>query len=128
MTNPDDLPVSGSVGENRVAIDYIKGQLFRAVRADGVIGSVTPSGRIHMALYSERPAIPRRQVYTMNESGGLGELIPDATVSRNSVVRELDVDIFLTLSVAESLHKWLGDRILEAKKWQADAASEAPGG
>ena len=41
-----------------VAIDYIKSPDFRIVWADGVVGSATPNGLIHFALYAERPAIP----------------------------------------------------------------------
>ncbi|MCE9523595.1 MAG: hypothetical protein K8S25_14335 [Alphaproteobacteria bacterium] len=123
MSNPDDPNISGPVGENRVAIDYIKSNLFRAIRTDGVIGSVTPTGHIHMAFYSERPAIPRRQVYSLSSKGTLGEAIPEETVSRNSIVRELDADVFLTLNVAEVVHKWLGDRIADVKNWEVQSVA-----
>ena len=51
---------NGDAGGNRVAFDYIKGQHFRAIRADGAIGGITPSGSIHFALYSERHPIRSR--------------------------------------------------------------------
>ena len=110
----DNVLHPGDAAKDRVAFDYIKGQLFRVVRADGAIGSVTPNGHIHMAFYSERPAIPRRQVYRLSE-GKLGEEIVPERLTRGSIVREMDVDVFLTLSVAEHLHVWLGQRIEEAR-------------
>jgi hypothetical protein len=104
----------GDVATDRVAFDYIKGQLFRVVRADGAIGSVTPNGHIHVAFYSERPAIPRREVYRLSE-GRVAEEITTERLTRGSIVRELDVDVFLTMQAAEQLHAWLGQRIAEAK-------------
>ncbi|MCA8907271.1 MAG: hypothetical protein KDA64_05200 [Rhodospirillaceae bacterium] len=98
---------------NAVVFDYIKASGFRAVRADGAIGSTTPNGHIHMALYSEREAIPRRTVVALTEQGTLGDVVEVQT--RGSIVREMEVDIFLTQEVAESIHAWLGDRIKETK-------------
>jgi hypothetical protein len=96
----------------RVAFDYIKGPHFRAVRADGAIGGVTPNGHIHIAFYSERLPIPRRVVHSLDPSSGkLGEEI--ARESRDAVIREMDSDLFLTLSVAKSIYTWLGERITE---------------
>jgi len=95
----------------QLAFDYIKGPHFRSVRADGAIGAVTPNGHIHMALYSERPAIPRRLVHEVDQEGKLGKEVERE--SRESIVREMDVDVFLTLSVAKSIHDWLGRRIKE---------------
>ncbi len=105
---------NGGVG-NRIAFDYIKGQFFRVIRADGAIGSITPNGHIHMAFYSERIAIPRRQVHEVEDAGTVGKLIPEETVSRDSIVREMDVDLFLDPAVAEQVYKWLGERLKELK-------------
>ncbi|MER8661886.1 hypothetical protein NKH34_12170 [Mesorhizobium sp. M1148] len=98
---------------DRLPFDYIKSQYFRVIRADGAIGSVTPNGHIHFALYSERAAIPRRLVQELSPAGELGALIPEATESRESIVREMDVDVFVTLEVARALHQWLGTHIQE---------------
>jgi hypothetical protein len=97
----------------RVAFDYIKGQFFRVVHADGVIGSVTPTGHIHMAIFSERPAIPRRLVLAIDETGQPTELISNETVSRDSIVREIDVDVHMSLLSARSIQQWLDQRIQE---------------
>ena len=114
----DDPKSGGGNGDagNRVAFDYIKSQNFRVVRADGAIGGVTPNGRIHFALYSERPAIPKRRVHELAEDGRIGKMIPEETVSRDSIVREMEVDVFLRINVARTLHEWLGDKIQEWDK------------
>ena len=100
----------------RVAFDYIKSQHFRVIRADGAIGSVTPKGEIHFALFSERAAIPRRQVHEIQDSGLLGPPIAAETVSRDAVVREMDVDVFVSVDVAKVLVSWLQGQINEAEQ------------
>ena len=101
---------NGDAGK-RVAFDYIKSQQFRAIRADGAIGGITPSGMIHFALYSERHPIPRRLVFEIGADGNLGPSIDSEKIARDAIVREMEVDIFLTHPVAKSLHKWLGEKI-----------------
>ncbi|WP_156178215.1 hypothetical protein [Puniceibacterium sp. IMCC21224] len=96
-----------------VAFDYLKTPNFQSLRADGVIGGITPSGRIHMAIYSERPAIPRRLTYKISESGELGELVE--VQSRDSIVREMSADVFLDLQTAEAMIEWLSSQVKELK-------------
>ena len=106
---------SGGNGDagNRVAFDYIKSQLFRVIRADGAIGGLTPNGNsINFALYTERHPIPRRLVHQV-EGGKLGAVLTNETVSRDAIVREMDVEVFLSVDVARSLHTWLGEKIAE---------------
>lgn len=96
-----------------VAFDYLKAPNFQSLRADGVIGGITPSGRIHMAVYSERPAIPRRLTHAIKEDGQLGEVVE--VQSRDSIVREMSADVFLDLHAAEKINEWLASRIKELK-------------
>lgn len=100
---------------SQVAFDYLKSSHFRVVRADGAIGGVTPGGQIHFALFSERPSIPRRVVYQLGADGKPGDVIEELTESRRSIVRELDVDVFVSIEVAERLNIWLDGVIKEAK-------------
>lgn len=108
-----DKPEEFDPTKQVVAFDYLKAPNFQSLRADGVIGGLTPTGRIHMAIYSERPAIPRRITYEINDAGQLGELAEVQT--RDSVVREMSADIFLDLRAAEAIHEWLADHIKELK-------------
>lgn len=94
-----------------VILDFIKSSSFRSLRADGVIGGITPNGHIHMAFFSERAAIPRRAIHVLNDDGTLGELRELQT--RDSIVREMEVDMFLTLETAKSINDWLGKKINE---------------
>jgi hypothetical protein len=112
MTDETWLNPTKGPSENEVAIDYLKSQDFRSVWADGLIGSITPQGLIHFAIYSERQAIPRRQVFTIvkDESeniGSLGTEVVEKQISRGSIVREMSCDVFVSPSVAEAVGKWL---------------------
>jgi hypothetical protein len=120
MTDEDWLSPARGPAENEVAIDYIKSQDFKVVWADGLIGSATPNGLIHFALYSERLAIPRRQVFAIERMspniGTLGAEVVEKQISRGSIVREMSCDVFVTPQVAESLANWLLKRAEELKK------------
>ena len=91
----------------RVALEYIKSNLFRVIHADGAIGGVTPAGNIHVAFYSERPAIPRMTVHLRADDGTLGAPIPDQTVSRAGFIREMDIDIVFNRELVPKLIEWL---------------------
>ena len=100
-----------------VVLDYIKGQYFQVIHADGMIGGPTPQGYLHFAFYSERPPIPKRMVQPVSPEGVLGNPIAEKTVVRDcTVVRELDVDVVMSLQVAEQFYQWLGLRIDEMKR------------
>jgi len=92
-----------------IAFDYIKSNFFRVIHADGVFGGPTPHGHLHLAFYSERTAIPRRIVHDLQTDGTLGQV--REIQSRDSIVRELDIDVFLSFDTAVSLHEWLGEKI-----------------
>jgi hypothetical protein len=107
-----------AVDQKNVVIEYIKSQLFRVVHADGAVGGVTPSGNLHIAFFSERPAIPRMMVHRRNENGTLGDLLPEQTVVRPGMIREMDVDIMIQPHAVGSLIKWLQERQVELEKFQ----------
>ncbi len=96
-----------------VTFDYIKSNSFHSILADGVIGGVTPHKHIHMAFFNERTAIPRRILHELKKDGSLGDI--SGMETRNSIIREMNVDVFMTLAVAKSIHEWLGKKIKETE-------------
>jgi hypothetical protein len=101
------------VGENQierdeVAFDYIKTSDFRIIWVDGAIGGPTAQGHVHVALYAERPAIPRRQVFRIDQTtSSVGPLIPEKTITRMAYVREMACDLMMTPTGARTLGEWL---------------------
>lgn len=110
--------------EPRIVFEYLKSSHFRVIRADGAIGSITPRGFIHFALYSDRPAIPRKIVNTINPDGTLGSEVEEERVCREGIVREMDVDVFMTVDTADSFANWLKDKVKEYRAAHPDAAQK----
>ena len=87
-----------------IGFDFIKGNHFRVITVDGAYGGISPHGRaIHMAIYSERRAIPRRTVHAVSEAGDLGEEIRDKRDASDSFVREIEADLILDLGAAVAM-------------------------
>lgn len=101
-----------------VTFDFIKSPQFRSIHVDGAIGGITPNGHIHISLYNERPAIPRQIIQEITPDGQLGDEVVERRVSRGGVVREMDVDAYMTVETADSLRNWLTTKIDDAKARQ----------
>ncbi|MGN6146964.1 MAG: hypothetical protein ACTHPD_00330 [Rhizomicrobium sp.] len=107
MTDETWLDPAKGPSDKEIAFDYIKAPDFRVVWVDGAIGSITPNGIISFVLFAERPAIPRRQVYALeaidDETAVLGEERTDKRISRQSVVREMACNVFISPEAAKDL-------------------------
>ncbi len=99
---------------------------------DGVIGGITPRGLIHFGVYSERAAMPQTVEQQVTPEGKLGAVIEQS--GKDGIVREIDVDLILTVSAAADLRDWLTARIDDAKRLHAaeqdaqDQTNAASGG
>ena len=106
--------------EREVAFDYVKSHDFRVVWADGAVGTLTPNGLVHFALYAERQAIPRRQVFEIvpvdETTGTLGKEVMEKQISRGSIVREMSCDVFLSTESVENLALWLLEQVARAEE------------
>jgi len=96
---------------NEVEFDFIKSNFFRVVHADGAFGGISPNGLIHMALYSERAALPTKIVQEIDESGQLRPEDTSRRITRKAIVREIEVDIAMDINTATALRKWLDEKI-----------------
>ena len=83
---------------------FIKSNYFRVVHCDGVWGGSTPLGYLVMNVYSERHPIPQKVTKEITSEGGLGE---DVREGKQGLVREVEVELVLDLSMAKSLIAWL---------------------
>jgi hypothetical protein len=97
---------SGVNNPSRFPVDYIKSNFFRVIHADGVWGGPTLQGNIQACFFSERAPIPRRVVYRVSEDATVGDEIIEERVSRDSMVREVEVEVVLSLQTAKILRDW----------------------
>lgn len=95
-----------------VSFHYIKSALFRTIHTDGIIGGLNPNGFLSFALWNERAAIPRKLTHKVNPDGTLGEIIEKE--ARIGVVREMDVEVVMSVPTAKALKEWLEQKIAEA--------------
>jgi len=92
---------------------YIKGPDFRCIHIDGAIGGLTTKGFLHMALYSERVAIPQQTTHKINPDGQLGEEDQEKRVSKDGVVRQMEIDIIFNEETAKDLRNWLDQKLVD---------------
>jgi hypothetical protein len=91
--------------------DYIKSNYFRVVHVDGVWGGVTPQLNIQMAVFNERSAIPKQTVQEIKADGSIGRALPEKTIARDALVREVEVDLIMNLQTAKKVIAWLQDKV-----------------
>jgi hypothetical protein len=90
---------------------YIKSPTYRVLHIDGAIGGITPKGLIHCAVYSERPAIPREQEFSVEDGLRLGRIV--ATEGKVGIVREIEADLMMDKRVVRELRDWLDKRLAD---------------
>lgn len=95
---------------------YIKGASFRVSHVDGAVCGVTPSGGVHLAVFSERAPIPQRVTHQLTAEGKIDTSVAPTTVVKDGIVRELDVDLVMNLSAAKAIHELLGAKIRLAEE------------
>lgn len=88
--------------------------LTRVAKVDGAWGGLTPAGEILMALYSERLSLPESISYRVVEPDQIVQQSGD--VQAPAIVRDVEIEAIMSISVAESLLSWLTEKIAEGKK------------
>jgi hypothetical protein len=95
----------------RIYFDYIKSNYFRTVYIDGVFGGLSPKADvINMSVFSERWPLPKQVVHKL-KNGKCQEEIIEERVTRNAIVREVDVTLVFNIEQAKSLREWLDNKI-----------------
>jgi len=108
-----DVPPNNAAAK-RVKFHYIKSNAFRVVHVNGFIGGWNGVGELHIAPYSERPAIPTLVEQELLTRETLG---PTTIVEgRTGFVREVDVDMMLNRDRVVELRDWLNAKLEEFDK------------
>ena len=91
-----------------VTFHHLKSDFHRVIHVDGAFGGPTPSGLLHMAVFSNRLPIPKSVTHSLEEGGTIGDEIERD--SRQGVVREIEVGLVMTPATALALAKWLVEK------------------
>lgn len=121
MAKNTTLNAATTSNATKIKFHYIKSNFFRVIHVDGVFGGVTPSADIFLALFSQRPPLPKMTVQAVLPDGNLGEEIMTERDSKEGIVREAEIGVNLDLAAAKALHVWLGERIELLEKTQDSA-------
>ena len=111
--------------EPQVIFEYTRDPMFRSAHADGFIGGLTPSGQLHIAFYSERPVLPKRHVFKLNPDGSLGPEVPNAKIMSDTITRDMQMDVLMSVHAAEGLKNWLDQYIKILKARTANTETRA---
>jgi len=109
----------------KIKFDYIKANLFRTARVDGAWAGTNGYQDLILTVYSERTPIPRQTVHFITEQQALGEEIKAERVTRDAVIREVEICLSMNLDVARALQKLL-EKQIEAIEAAKSAAADKP--
>lgn len=117
MTEDKDLQQQDdSPHVKELKFNYIKSNLFRVIHVDGIWAAITPNLDIHVNFCSERYPIPQQTLHKIYPDGAIGEEIIDARISRDGIVREVEVGAVMDTSTAKSLIELLQELIEQVEK------------
>jgi hypothetical protein len=102
-------PQKESGDRQTITFDYVKSNYYRVVHVNGVVGSLTPTGDIHMGAWSQRGPYPQRVTHSITAEGELGQELDRET--RQAIVREVEVGIVFSAGVALQVAEWLQGQV-----------------
>jgi len=92
-----------------ITFKYKHAEHFKTIYANGVWGGPNPHGEIVMNFFLERNQPPEETKHVIAEDRTLVE--KSRVPSKDVLIRELQVGIILSLSVARSVKEWLDQKI-----------------
>lgn len=99
--------------KSEIEFHYLKTGNYRSYHVDGVIGGITPRGKIYMELFLERAPTPKLTRHEIENSGILGKEVQRE--SKTGIIREVETGIILDLQTAELISGWLKEKIKTLK-------------
>ena len=121
----DTTPKSAQAGQSvpevqiQLPIHFIKSTQFRVIHANGVWFGGDMQQNLHLTFFNERNPIPRKLILNVNSKGIiLGEDIIKRD-TKEGVVREMEIDVVLSLQAAMELHKSLGENLKAFQKMKS---------
>jgi hypothetical protein len=107
----------------KIKFHFIKSNYFRVIHVDGAHGGITPNGHIFVSVFNTRAPIPQVAVQRLADNR-LGDEVREERVSKDGLVREVEVGLMMDITTAESIHRWLGEKIATLRKRVADETGD----
>src|ERR1035438_8818935 len=100
----------------KLRVEFVKGNLFRVVHADGAFGGITPRLDLFITFYSERFPIPKVLTYEMSPEGVPAKELSGERESKEGVIRECEIGVVVDLPTAKSFLQWLTEKVSELEE------------
>lgn len=114
--------------EGSLHFDYIKGNYYRVIAVNGVIGGLTLDGDIHMAVWNQRQPYPKQVTHTVNPDGSVGPEV-GRTTRDAAILREIEAGLVFPPQFAALLIEWLQGQLNRLAQLNAEVnihAHETP--
>ena len=99
---------------NTIEFTYQKSPDYKAHLVEGIVGGITPKGKISIDFFNEKSPIPDSVTHELSNNGILGKEVNRK--GKKGIVREIESGIYLDIPTAMVLVDWLNIRIAEFKK------------
>jgi len=108
---------SASALPETLPVHFIKSNSFRVIHANGAWFGNDPQANLHLTFYSERTPIPQKVVFQLNDKGQLVGEEMSQREGKEGVVRELEVDVVMSLAAANAFYEILGNNLKQATQF-----------
>ena len=100
--------------ENRdmIEIKYLKSSDHKTVKCDSVFGGFTPSKMLHIAIMTDKVAMPNSQIFKKKSNDNAFELEKD-DFPNYPFVKENHADLIMDPQNAKSLADWIYEKLNE---------------
>jgi hypothetical protein len=95
----------------KLRFHYQKANLFRVIHADGAWGGLTPDLQVFFSLFNTRPPIPQVLGFDIQGDGMQLEECPEMTVSKDGLLREVEVGVVMSPENVKALIDFLRGRL-----------------
>ena len=92
-----------------VSFEYKVPPDYKIYATSGVVGGLNAQGEIIVNVFSERGAIPQKEVRKLRPDHTLGEKVK--TAGKDSIIRHVLFGLSLTPQTARSIAKWLNAKV-----------------
>jgi hypothetical protein len=103
MSEPEKPTPSDQQTEKTYKVAFYTAPFFRSVQADGSWGRISPSGLIHLSFFNDCGIMPAAEVHDVGPDGTISPEIKLDFASDANLVRQLEVDVILSLESAKSV-------------------------
>ena len=113
----ETIPTTDKLPDGVAVFHYIKSNFFRVVYATGMVGGISPKGEIQIGFFNERYPIPQRVGHKMiasetsSSAKMIGETLDEYGISKQGIIREVEVEVLMNYATASAFHQWLGEQV-----------------